>query len=147
MLGLRHLNLNVSNLERSVSFYTACFGLLEIERSQEAAVEKHGRVQGLRQAVLSSPRTRELLALTEWEEAPVGPGGLDHFGFVLESDEELPRLLSLVRAHGGSIGRTGVREVRGCSEAFAYVKDPDGYAIELATQAALYSRLAEGPGE
>ena len=38
MLGLRHLNLNVSNLERSVSFYTACFGLVEIERCEEAAL-------------------------------------------------------------------------------------------------------------
>jgi catechol 2,3-dioxygenase-like lactoylglutathione lyase family enzyme len=141
MLGLRHLNLNVSQLERSVAFYTSCFGLTEIERFEEQAVDKHGRPQRLRQAVLASPRTRDLLALSEWEEAPVGAGGLDHFGFVLESDAELPRLLDLVRESGGSIGRTGTREYRGCSEAFAYVNDPDGYAIELATQAALYSRV------
>ena len=144
MLGLRHLNLNVSDLERSISFYTACFGLAEIERSEEAAVPRHGRLQRLRQAVLSSPRTRELLALSEWEDAPVAGGGLDHFGFVLESDEELPRLLELVRENGGSIEREGTREHRGCKEAFAYVRDPDGYAIELATQAALYSCLG-GP--
>lgn len=94
MLGLRHLNLNVSDLERSVSFYAACFGLAQIERSEEAVVEKHGRPQRLRQA-------------------------------------------------GGQIGRAGTREHRGCKEAFAYVSDPDGYAIELATQAALYSCLED----
>lgn len=121
-----------------------CFGLVEIERSKEDGVDRHGRIQGLRPAVLSSSRTRELLALCEWEEAPVGAGGLDHFGFVLESDAELARLLELVLASGGSVEKTGTREHRGCREAYAYVHDPDGYAIELATQAALYSCLQDG---
>lgn len=147
MLGLRHLNLNVSDLERSVAFYCACFGLVEISRSDESGIERHGRAQRLRQAVLSSAGTRDLLALSEWEQAPVGPKGLDHFGFVLESDSELPALLERVVEKGGALGRSGTREDRGIREAFAYVSDPDGYAIELSTQAGLYACLRETGAE
>ena len=145
MLGLRHLNLNVSDINRSVAFYSGCFDLAEISRTTEAGIERHGCAQTLVQAVLFNSQTRDLVALSHWETGPVGGGGLDHFGFILESDTELESILGKVSGLGGTIERSGEREDNGITERYAYVRDPDGYAIELSTQAGLYSR-AQGVG-
>lgn len=50
-------------------------------------------------------------------------------------------VLERVEAHDGSIIKQGNRGVASLGEAFAYVRDPDGYAIEVATQAILYAEF------
>jgi catechol 2,3-dioxygenase-like lactoylglutathione lyase family enzyme len=141
MRGLRHINLNVSDLDRSERFYAQAFDLVVVDRSADDGIEKYGRVQRVEQVLLASRESRDLIALSRWEQAPIGPGGLDHIGFVLDSDTELAALLARVVAAGGSVGRNGERMVHGCRERFAYLRDPDGYAIELSTQAGIYSLL------
>ncbi len=42
---------------------------------------------------------------------------------------------------GGELIREGEREENGVIEAFAYVRDPDGYAIELSTQELIVGRI------
>ena len=141
MLGLRHINLNVRELERSIRFYTCSFDLQELERVVDESAHNYGRSQRLEQAFLGSAATRDLLALSMWEEAPINAGGLDHLGFILESNAELDSILERVRRAGGTLMRSGERESHGITEAFAYVRDPDGYAIELSTQSGAYSLL------
>ena len=53
----------------------------------------------------------------------------------LRTDADLEALISRVMANGGSIQKHGTRQQSRESEAFAYVRDPDGYSLELSTQA------------
>ena len=82
------------------------------------------------------------------DSSPIPPGrtgGLNHVGLILESDSECSAIVERVLASGGSVQKSGLREAGGISEAFAYVRDPDGYALELSTQAILYDRISQSP--
>jgi len=141
-LGLSHLNLNVMDLDRSVRFYQAVFSL-ELLWSGEEILEQEGKSEGLRQAILHTPGTRDLLALTQAASFPVGPAGLNHFGFIFRSNSEVEQAIAAVKEYGGQVLREGQRQDHGIHEVFAYICDPDGYRIELATQEALLSQRRE----
>ena len=130
---LSHLNLNVSDLRRSVCFYQQVFGLEVLHESTDE-IEADGRRVEVRQAVLTAPGTRDLLALTQADPFPVGPGGLNHFGFVFTSNDHVRVAIERAVQLGGGIIRQGERDGNGVHEVFAYIRDPDGYAIEFSTQ-------------
>lgn len=134
--GLLHINLHVSDLERSMRFYREAFGL-EVLTDYEGPVGSDGMG---RQAVLSTPGREDLIALSQIESAPVGPGGLNHFGFILDQGAVIEDMVRDVERAGGRLISRGVREEHGISEAFAYVSDPDDYIIELSTQSLLLGR-------
>ncbi|MBY0401010.1 VOC family protein [Myxococcota bacterium] len=138
--GLLHINLNVSSLDRSVRFYRDALGFREVERREEIADLGSGP-EKIHQAVLTIPRSETILALTHAASLPVGPGGLNHVGLILEADVECTEIVARVEALGGAVQKRGRREEDGVAEEFAYVRDPDGYAIELSTQAILYERI------
>jgi catechol 2,3-dioxygenase-like lactoylglutathione lyase family enzyme len=140
--GFAHINLNVHNLERSVQFYKRVFCMTEVYVS-EGEIELDARRERICQVVLTCPGTQNLLALTYVPSFSVGPGGVNHLGFILEADGELGSMLREVERCGGKIRKQGHREYGGVSEQFAYVEDPDGYVIELATQAILYRYLSD----
>ena len=140
--GLLHVNLNVSSLDRSLRFY--CEGLgFELRQENEEQVDFGGGAgtEPLRQAILTTPGCDAILALTEARSLAIGAGGLNHLGLVVEDDAACGDVLDRVEVLGGSIGKKGTRDEAGVSEAFAYVRDPDGYAIEVSTQAILYASL------
>ena len=62
--GLLHLNLNVSDLARSVRFRRELFGL-EVVATSDGDEEIDGRHVRISQVVLRTPGTRELFALTQ----------------------------------------------------------------------------------
>jgi len=140
--GLLHVNLNVSDVARSVRFYTEALGFSVVSDSEET-VDLGAGPEPLRQVILTVPQTRTILALTHAPSLPVGATGLNHLGLILESDEDVTDMAQRVPAFGGVVQKQGRREGSGISEAFAYVRDPDGYAVELSTQAILYGRLTE----
>ena len=141
--GLLHVNLNVSDMHRAVRFYTEALGFVLVSDSEEA-VDLGAGSEPLRQVVLTVPQTQTILALTQASSLQVGPAGLNHLGLILESDEEVSAMLQRVQVFGGMVQKQGKRESAGISEVFAYVRDPDGYAIELATQAILYRQFSQG---
>ena len=132
--GLAHVNLNVSDIDRSARFYAAVLGMVIVSDTTEI-VDKDGQAVELRQVLLSTPGRSDLLALTQGAAFPVGRGGLNHIGFVLESDEDVRAAIREVERYDGEVRRHGDREDNGVREAFAYVRDPDGYDVELSTQA------------
>jgi catechol 2,3-dioxygenase-like lactoylglutathione lyase family enzyme len=140
--GILHVNLNVSSLARSIRFYTDALGFSLVLESEEIADLGSGP-ETIHQAILTVPKTMTIFALTEAPSLEVGGKGLNHIGLVLESDEDVSRLVQQVEALGGSAEKRGIREQGGVREEFAYVRDPDGYAIELSTQAILYARFEE----
>jgi catechol 2,3-dioxygenase-like lactoylglutathione lyase family enzyme len=138
--GLIHVNLNVADLERSVAFYQAAFGFDLVERSEET-IERDGARVLVRQAILTTPGAGDLLALTQADGFPVGPGGLNHLGLVLPTDVAVDAAIDAALRAGGSLVRRGERDGNGAHEVYAYVRDPDGYAVEVSTQAVLRARL------
>ncbi len=136
--GLLHVNINVSDLDRSVRFYQEVFDLETVSPPSEEDVVIDGREVRITQTVLRTPGSRELFALTQAEGFAVGPGGLNHLGFVVEKDEAVETIVLQVERSGGRVVKAGTREHGGLSEAFAYLEDPDGYAIEVSSQRILY---------
>jgi len=132
-LGLRHVNLNVTDLARSIRFYQQVFGLEVVQEITET-ITKNGRQVDLHQVLLRTPGAGDLLALTQAASFPIGPGGVNHLGFVFASDADVEAAVAVVADAGGLVLRRGAREGRGAPVVFAYVSDPDGYAIELSTQ-------------
>ena len=119
---LEHVNLTVTDLDRSVPFYCR---LLDFE------VRWEGQATGARGPVRASHvgNDRSYLALFEAEEpgraAPdYGRAGVNHFGFVVDDlAEARRRVLALgVKPHFEPVYDPGAR---------LYLYDPDGIEIEL----------------
>jgi catechol 2,3-dioxygenase-like lactoylglutathione lyase family enzyme len=117
--GLTHIHLFVRDLERSLNFYKAVFGMEE--RFRDGPTMVFLSTPGSRDTVtLNQDRTRTELAGT--------PGGIAHFGFRLRDKAELDVAISEVEEAGGRLIRRGEHR---SGQPFAYVADPDGYVIEL----------------
>ena len=117
--GLYHLHLIVRDLDRSLAFYREVFGLEEQFRD------------GPKMVFLSTPGSADLITLNEdpAEAANAGQnGGVGHFGFQLEPFADLDAAIADVVRAGGALVR---RSPPGEGRSYAYVRDPDGYLIEL----------------
>jgi catechol 2,3-dioxygenase-like lactoylglutathione lyase family enzyme len=116
--GLTHIHLLVRDLDRSLGFYQAVFGLEEKFREGETMVflgTAGGDTITLNEVGLGS----EIAGIR---------GGIDHFGFRLRDGADLDRAIAEVEAAGGRLVRRGDHP---SGVPFAYVTDPDGYQIEL----------------
>lgn len=109
--GLRHIALKARDLAATKRFYMDVLGL-------EVAFRQHGML------FLSTPGSGDLLNfIASRQRFEVAKGGFDHFGIHVPP-REWRGLLARLRKGGVSIrGRRG--------RAAVYVKDPDGYVLEL----------------
>ncbi|HVN84825.1 MAG TPA: VOC family protein [Candidatus Binatia bacterium] len=117
--GLYHIHLVVRDLDRSLAFYRGVFGMQEMFRD------------GPKMVFLSTPGGRDLVTLNEdpAETEQAGKnGGIAHFGFRLTDAGDMDAAIAEVERNGGALVRRGTR---GEGFPFAYVRDPDGYVIEL----------------
>lgn len=117
--GLTHIHLIVRDLDRSLAFYQRVFGLEERFR------------EGRHLVFLNTPASQDLITLNEEPSqarlAGVN-GGVDHFGFRLASISDLDAAVAEVEAAGGMLIKRGEHAP---GVPFAYIRDPDGYVIEL----------------
>jgi catechol 2,3-dioxygenase-like lactoylglutathione lyase family enzyme len=114
-LGLTHLALSVRDPEISLRFYAAVFGVVEYFRDENSI-----QVQG--------PGPHDVIAFECRPEAAGKQGGLDHFGFRLTRAEDIDAAIDEVLRAGGELVERGEFSP---GFPFAYVKDPDGYTIEI----------------
>ena len=118
--GLYHLHLFVKDLDRSLRFYREVFGLEEQFRD------------GPKMVFLRTPGGSDLITLNEdpslAERAGV-EGGIDHFGFKLADEADFEAAVAEICRAGGTLVRRS--PPGGPGRRYAYVRDPDGYLIEL----------------
>ena len=117
--GLTHIHLVVRDLERSLGFYQRVFGLEELFREGRCMV------------FLNTPTSQDLITLNEDpDEAQLAGvnGGVNHFGFRLAQGTDLDVAIAEVEAAGGALVKRGEHAP---GVPFVYVRDPDGYLIEL----------------
>jgi catechol 2,3-dioxygenase-like lactoylglutathione lyase family enzyme len=117
-LGLTHIHLMVSDIQRSIEFYQRVFGM-EV---------RFWAGDGL--VFLNTPGSKDMIALHQAGEgqATGASGGITHFGFQLANKQDLEHAINDVVAAGGTLKKRG-EFTPGLP--FAYVSDPDGYEIEL----------------
>lgn len=113
--GITHINLVVSDLRRAKTFYQAVFGLEEMFSPGPGLV------------FLKVTGSDDVIALHESVDAH-GANKIDHFGFRLADEAQRERAIEEVIAAGGSFVERGSH---GPGNPYVYVRDPDGYMIEL----------------
>ena len=142
--GIHHFALTVSDMERSLAFYTGLFGLevasdREVERDY---VEKITAVPGAHQRLVHLSGYGQRLELLEYKAPrgeprarPLQDAGSAHVCFITDDlDAEVARLqaagvpfrsLPVVTTSGPNKGGRGI-----------YIEDPDGNAVEVVQLAA-----------
>lgn len=118
-----YTGIRVTDLEKSIQFYTKVLGMEIVDRSTVEAA--NGKVVDLR----TSP-DGPYLELNYYEkgsdyDTPYFPGeGLDHLAFRVDD-------LGKAADEASEAGHPVVLEVRGKTSRWIYIKDPDGNYIEL----------------
>jgi catechol 2,3-dioxygenase-like lactoylglutathione lyase family enzyme len=113
--GLSHVALSVMDPDRALAFYQSVFGVREYFRSDST-------IQAL------GPGQHDVLAF-EKRPADAGvPGGIIHFGFRLIRPEDIDAAVTAVEKAGGTVTSRG-KFAPGLP--YAFVRDPDGYEIEI----------------
>lgn len=119
-----HVGLNVTDLDRSVAFYTRVFGF-------DVAAE--GKEEGRRFAFLGHEGT---LLVTLWQQSSDGArtdlAGLHHLSFQVESIEEVEAAEHVLRGLGADFAYDGVvPHGEGAASGGIFFMDPDGIRLEI----------------
>lgn len=121
-----HVGLNVTDLNRSIGFYTEVLGL-------EVAGES--REDGRRYAFLGAGGT---VFVTLWEQSrgrfSAATPGLHHLAFEVESAEAVEEILSRLQARNAAVHHGGIAQHRqGSDSGGVFFEDPDGIRLEVYT--------------
>jgi lactoylglutathione lyase len=123
-MRILHTMIRVGDLDRSIAFYTDVLGMKLLRKSDNAQYQYTLAFVGY------AEETEEaVLELTHnW-----GTESYDHgnaFGHVAIEVEDVHRACNAIREAGGDVTREP-GPVKGGTTVIAFVRDPDGYAIEL----------------
>jgi catechol 2,3-dioxygenase-like lactoylglutathione lyase family enzyme len=114
-LGLTHLALTVSDLQRSFQFYHDVFGMAAVYREKNFLQAQ-------------TPGARDILVLEEGIENVGKSGGIKQFGFRLADARDIDSAAAAIEHAGGKILHRG----EFCpGEPYVFFADPDGYEVEV----------------
>ena len=113
-MGLFHVAINVTDLDRSVRFYTGMFRIDVLRQEEDLAI-------------LHTPGTEDSFVLFR-ATGPVAPSGIAHFGFKVD-DHNFDLAMDHVQKNGITVVSAPVR----ATGRFLYIEDPDGYVIQIST--------------
>lgn len=113
--GLSHIALCVLDPDRSLAFYQSVFGVREYFRS-DSTIQVLG------------PGRYDVLAFEKRPAEAGAAGGIIHFGFRLTHPEDIDAAVIAVENAGGTLISRGEF---GPGLPYAFIRDPDGYEIEI----------------
>jgi catechol 2,3-dioxygenase-like lactoylglutathione lyase family enzyme len=113
--GLTHISLAVRDPDLSLRFYEQVFGVKEYYRDATSI-----QVQG--------PGSHDVIAFEKKPSEAGKAGGIGHFGFRLTDPKNIDAAVEEVKRAGGTILEQGEFKP---GFPFAFVRDLDGYEIEI----------------
>lgn len=113
-MGLFHLAINVTDLDRSIRFYTEMFRIDVLRREKDMAI-------------MHTPGSDDSFVLFQ-ENGPVAPSGIAHSGFKVD-DHNFDKAMDYVRNIGIKVISVPVRN----TGRFLFIEDPDGYVVQVST--------------
>lgn len=123
-MRMLHTMLRVGNLDRSLEFYTGVLGM-KLLRKQDYPEGKFT----LAFVGYGEESNNTVLELTHnWDTASYDPGNA--YGHIAIEVDDVYTATDLIRQRGGEIVREA-GPMKGGTTVLAFVKDPDGYMIEL----------------
>ncbi len=119
-----HTMLRVGDLDRSIAFYTDVLGMQLIRKSENAEYKYTLAFVGY-----GDESQGAVIELTyNWGQSDYDLG--DAYGHIALETEDIYATCETIKAKGGQVTREA-GPVKGGSTIIAFVKDPDGYSIEL----------------
>lgn len=123
-MRLLHTMIRVADLDKSVEFYTKVLGMKELRRSENTEYRYTLAFVGY-----GDEKDNAVIELTyNWD-----TGSYDHgnaFGHLAIEYDDIYAACEEIKALGGVVSREP-GPVKGGTTEIAFVKDPDGYSIEL----------------
>ncbi len=123
-MRLLHTMLRVGDLEKSIEFYTQALGMKLLRRNDYPGGEFTLAFVGYG----NEDETAVIELTYNWGRSSYDLG--DGFGHVAIATDDIVAACDRVREHGGVVTREPGPMKHG-SAVIAFVKDPDGYAIEF----------------
>ncbi|XP_027329997.1 lactoylglutathione lyase GLX1-like [Abrus precatorius] len=121
---LLHVVYRVGDLERTIKFYTECFGM-KLLRQRDVPEEKYAN------AFLGfGPEESHFVVELTYNYGVTSYDIGDGFGHFAIATQDIYKLVEHIRAKGGNITREP-GPVKGGTTVIAFVKDPDGYTFGL----------------
>lgn len=123
-MRILHTMLRVTDLEKSIDFYTQVFDMTLLRKSENDAYQYTLAFLGY-----GKETTSTVLELTyNWGVTKYDLGNA--FGHIAIESDDVYATCERIKSLGGEITREA-GPVKGGSTIIAFVKDPDGYMIEL----------------
>lgn len=123
-MRLLHTMIRVTDLEKSIAFYTQVLGMKELRRSENTQYRYSLAFVGYGDETNSS-----VIELTyNWDTHEYDMGNA--FGHLAIEFDDIYKACETIKSLGGVVTREPGPVLGGTTE-IAFVKDPDGYAIEL----------------
>ncbi|MBQ4800539.1 lactoylglutathione lyase [Pseudoalteromonas sp. MMG006] len=123
-MRLLHTMLRVADLDKSIAFYTQVLGMQELRRSQNEEYRYTLAFIGY-----GKEESNTVLELTyNWDENNYDLGNA--YGHIAIEFDDIYKACDAIKAAGGNVSREP-GPVKGGTTEIAFVKDPDGYSIEL----------------
>ena len=130
LMGMRHIALNVKDVERSKAFYQDVLGMEVVWQPDPQNV------------YLSSGVDNLALHETPGDRAPAATSSLDHLGFIVSDIDRVQELEQEFRARQVTIIKPFKRHRDG--SASFYCADPDGVVIQMLYEPTLSSQRIGG---
>lgn len=123
-MRILHTMLRVGDLERSIEFYTKVLGMHEIRRTRNEEYKYDLAFVGY------GPESEgAVIELTyNWGVSSYDMGNA--YGHIAIAVDDIQQVCHDIKAKGGQVTREP-GPVKGGTTVIAFVRDPDGYAIEL----------------
>ncbi|GGD50584.1 VOC family protein [Paenibacillus nasutitermitis] len=125
-MNLGHIGFNVSELDRSVRFYTEVLGFTIRSRSDDPE----------KKFALLGDDNKNLVTLWQQSEGAFSPQlpGIHHFAFEVDSVEIVKDFEHKLKSHGVAFIYDGmVTHTEGADSGGIYFEDPDGIRLEIYT--------------